>query len=389
MAKSSQPNVSAIARAIAQAPDADEILTAAAPAPAKLTPAIAEELNAGDLGNIHADEDANDALLRALGELGDEAAQARVIVSRQSSDPRVKNSYVCEWYACDFSIAQLAAGFGGGNYVYKVIAPGGQFLTRGKLSIEEPKNPAAVRGISGPREDAAPDTAAAITKAILEAIKPLIERPQKSTVDLLNELKMMREVFAPAGGVVAEPKTLVQSLREAAELQTVLRGLAGPGGESGGGDSAFTPVILKLLDQFGPLFTEKLKAAPPVADAPQLAPPAVDAAPDAAAGTPPAPVLTEGGDMSLAFRRALADLAAQARAGKDANLYANIVYDRITDQSVIVDLCTRADWWEYLCNLNNDIRPYAAWFTALHAELAALAAADGLIPAPVPLPPAA
>jgi hypothetical protein len=371
----------------------------------------ADELNAGGLGPaggdavVGEDSDATDSLMRVLTELGDDAGQARVIVSRAAKDPREKPAYICSWYASEFSLDQLSAGYGGGVYLYRVVTPTNQIITRGKVSIEEPKNAAVLRTVAHVDTPPAGGGAADIAAAILAALKPIIDRPQKSTADVMQELKLYKEIFSPSVVAPVEPvpqKSVVVQLKEAMELQTLLSGFAG-GADRGGGDS-FSPIMVKLIEQFGPLFAEGLKnakanAAPAGApvqtvDAPALpaavAPPAAgdNLKPETGA---PAPAQAEGDDVGLMMKMALMDLAQQARAGKDPALYANVVYDRIPDDAIIVGLCTQADWWETLCNINGDIRPYLDWFTALRAELIRLAIEDQLLNADgtaAPNPPA-
>lgn len=354
-----------------------------------------EQLNAGGIRDMPDDSefdgDPNEGLFSALAELGDNAGQARVVVYRKPTDPRNKPAYVNEWFAVDFKISELAAAFGGGSYQYRVMGADGRFLTRGLLNIEEPKNPGVIRSTNAPAPVGT--DGAEIANAILAAIKPLIDRPQKSTLDLLGELKMMREVFAPPPGVAAAPATTpMDELKKMFEFNAMLDKLRGSGGGDSGGGSVWGEAMAKLVEQFAPSIVETLKAgaaakaagvdpAPAQLTAP-VQPAAVDPIPNNNPAASGAPVQPAGEiDMNLQLKLALSALASKAQANADPALYAHVVYDNLPDDATIIDLCTRIDWFEYLCKVNDAIKPFHAWFISLRADLVNVAIEDGLLDA--------
>lgn len=88
--------------------------------------------------------------------------------------------------------------------------------------------------------------------------------------------------------------------------------------------------------------------------------------------------------FKLQLKMALSMLVDKAAANADPNLYAAMVWDNISDDKLLQDVLTRADWFEYLSAFNDGIKPYHAWFISLHAELVEIAKAENFLPVDAP-----
>lgn len=223
-----------------------------------------------------------------------------------------------------------------------------------------------------PRAEPA-DMAAVVSSALVEQGRRLEEllrqvlpaRAPESDESLLNRLKLMRDVFAPAGGGArgggAEAITVfLQGLNLGRSLE--------PHGSAGTSD-----VLLETVKTLGPELARVVREGqaaqqrlPAKRDRnPPLATAAAPAAP------PPAPAAPGQPAMTPEIRKLLDLLLDAAARDADPELYAELVIDQVGVDE-LTQLAAMGDPVELLAGLEPRVRERLDWFRELHAAMEAL-----------------
>jgi len=286
-------------------------------------------------------------MLELMEQLG-EKEESKVRVWRQGKTSR-DVTYIDEFPPGDFSMQMLKyPPYGGGTFRLYGAHKGGCLFNR-KIQVE----PAPFQ----PPSNTGPDIGAILaaiqeqgrqfqTMLLANAVQ---SKPVESRMDMLNEIRAMKELFTPpqvAAPIPIEKKDTVATLKEALELKTLFDSLGGGGGE---GINPMVTVGLSMLEKF----VELAKAQKPAA-----LPAPVEAAPPEA--ELPAPVPLED-TIPPDVLNLIGVIINAAERDSSPEIYAEMIYGDAPDE--VLDLLANDPlWFEKLSALNERIPPLKAWF---------------------------
>lgn len=322
------------------------------------------------------------AMNNIMAELGgSNGASGYANIYREEPIPggRKKRVYMGKLDASNFVgggfVEEIKQQFGAGDYEISVYAAGHRGVYK-KSHISIARDPAAVGQVS-----AAPDNTAAIVAAIeangdrtLQAILALAQAnqsPQASTLDKLQELKMMADIFksnAPA----AQPVDFSQFMamfKLGAEMAS---------NGAGDGDNAWAS---KMIDTFGKPMLDMI-TSPAVAPAglparrpnpqPRIAPPAQPKQPATATQEQP------GMNPLMAFF--LNQLKSKAARDLPVEPEADDILNRLqpAEADQLVELIGSDDWREKIARFTSAANEYPDWFGRLRDTVLKYHAEDKL-----------
>jgi hypothetical protein len=305
------------------------------------------------------------ALNNVLAELGASTDDVKgfITVFKESMTGNTK----IEKYMGRYSVTDYAQGnlldtlqntYGSGKYHIRVYHPGGRGLAANKW-IDIADNP----NFQPPQTQTQSAPQAVDLSPILQVMQQGFEKmftaltqnqpKQKTTLESLQEMALMRDIFAPANS--ATPVQPVTQIMDAMKLGMEMAAM----NAGGDGNNAWA---MKAMDMFGkPIIDAVLSAqhAAPVNHAPRPVTPAI-AAPGAVQ-----PIITEDENaMSLMMKGYFVVLSKAAQNNKPVEEYANEILDMIPASELPdFDAMLRApDWQARLATQTKAVNEYPVWF---------------------------
>lgn len=307
------------------------------------------------------------ALANVLADLGG-VSDAKVNIHRIL--PGKGQEFVASYSPELFSVENLQAEFGGGEYQIYVRAEG-QIRTRRVIRVAEPKktvtptvdNSAQFQSLAEMIAESNRRNAELMTQT-LQAIAANQPKP-KSTLELLQEMKMMRELMGVGAATQADPmdamlkhfelfKTLAPRDHEPSGMEVMLEGLKSiaPVLAQGAARQNAAPALYPPVPKPGP-FSQPVLTNP----------------------TEPAPITPEPSqpiqgneDMNLAQQFIINMLVSNAAADNDPSPYANMLIDTMGAEQAR-QAAETPDWFEQLCKARPDAAPYKEWFDELRQTI--------------------
>ena len=274
--------------------------------------------------------------------------------------PNRKESFVGNIEAQNFDPAVVKERFGGGDYIFKGYNEKNQIDFRAEISIEgkpkiEVEGPVTIdHQTQKPQQDMQQlvTMMAESNRTMIAELARLITKPEKSTADVLNEIKAYKDIFSPASAVpVAQP---VDQLMSAMKMGAELAGMNG----GGDGNQAW---LLKAMDTFGKPIMDAIASG-------QLAQqqPARIAAPASPQARIPAQP-TEDNPMNLMMKGYIGILTRAAKQNEEVEGYANTILDLIPESDFTqFEVMIRADdWQQRMAMYAPSVNDYPGWFLNL------------------------
>jgi len=337
------------------------------------------------LDDAYVDEDIDDvtALNNVLAELGisTDAAKGFITVYKEKISIGVKS----EDYLGKFTVTEYANGnlldhlqntFGGGRYHIRVYAPGGRGMVLAANKWIDIAGDAKVAALSASPSVSQQIDLSPILSAInqqqqnFERLLSTLAGSQpkpKTTTEVLMELQMMRDIFAPTNvAPVAAPVTqFMDAMKMGMEMAAMNSG--------GEGNNAWA---MKAMEMFGKPIMDAVMSG-------QLKP-EVRTIPARALPTPAAiPVLptetqTEDDAMGLMLKGYLKMLQRAAAQNEPTDGYADTILNLIPDSSMSeFESMLRADDWPVkMATHSPAVNQYPVWFSSLRATLIEFIDAD-------------
>lgn len=303
------------------------------------------------------------ALNNVLAELGeDDAGGGFVTVFRETIEASGKkpDEYLERFPASEFSLDNLKARWGAGKYKISVYQEG-RILTRKVITIAKDPNAVAPIATAAPAATDLSPILSAIQQSnekTIGAIMALAQGQAKtpSRTEMLQEMQIMREMFAPAGGSPApQPYNPIELMKLGMEMAN---------GGSGGGESN-NSWFNKMMETFGPALVPALTSAvtpkEPARRASTVALPAPVARPDPLPSTP-----TEN-PVNIIIAQYLNMLKTAASKQAPVEEYADSILNSIPSAEIpgLEEMLKPADWREKTRQYTDAIELYPDWFTSL------------------------
>lgn len=299
------------------------------------------------------------AVADLLAELGDTAAMVRVY--RQGKTAR-DLELIDEVPVADFSPMMLAyPPYDGGTFRIHARSDGGIIANR-VLRVQR-KSPA----------HAAPDVSAVLTPAgvadmIAQALAralPAAMAPADTEEKILQRMKMMRDIIAPAGSPATVAPSINDRIGELSQLLTLGRMLNPAPSlvtDNDGKPDLMSTMLSKGIDVFGKIMEgqQMTNAARLAGGAPQVMLPNP---------TPALPATEQdANEMQIIVKFALKRACDAAAGGEAPDTYADGIYDDIPEE-VLQSMATETDWFARLVQLVPACANHAPWFSQVRDAL--------------------
>jgi hypothetical protein len=320
-----------------------------------------------DMPDDPPEDDPDDvALANVVAELGNDSADA--VVNVYQIDDKKGRAFVGTFSPVDFSIALIQTQFGAGEYRVEV-RQNKKWLKKTTVRIAAPKNnplliPAQVPQVetgkiietmqSGFKEMG---TMFANALAGLAANQP---KP-KTTMEMLQELQMMREIMGgnqPAAPAGPDPMKLFEMATEIADKINPRQG------EPGAGE-----IVLNAIKEFGPVISQAAQNA--AMNRPQVTPITPQLHQSQAPVLQQNPNVPENEQMNLAAamqaqarKMYLNLLIGNAEKDNDPATYAQLMLD-VAGEEQALEFANAPDWFERLCAEEPRAAAHRAWFDEL------------------------
>lgn len=306
------------------------------------------------------------ALNNVLAELGaDEEGGGFVVVNREDIQPNGKRDdvYIDRFPASEFSLENLKSRWGAGRYKISVYNSGGAGLATRKV-ITIAKDPTAITAVTAPAPVATDLTP--ILQTMQQGFKEMInvmmqsQPKQVSRAEMLQEMAIMREMFAPAPGAAPQQFNPVEMMKLGIEMA-----------QGGGGGDGNNSWVNKMLETFGPALAPALAGAvTPQAHAPvprQIAAPVARPDPLIEQSQPD----NEEASMAIMMTQYLNFLKSAAIKNAPVEEYADSILNSIPESAVSdLEAILRPDnWRDQLRGKTTVADQYPVWFTALRDVL--------------------
>lgn len=307
------------------------------------------------------------ALNNVLAELGaDEAGGGFVTVFRETIDSQGKkpDEYLERFQASDFSLDSLKERWGHGKYKINVYQDG-RILTRKVITIA--RNPNApiptTAPVSSPSTDLTPilNAIQQSNEKMIAAMMALAQGQQKapSRTEMLNEMAIMREMFAPS-----QPQA--QQQFNPVELMKLGMEMANGGGGGGDGNNSW---VNKMLETFGPALVPAItQAVTPRETAPHKS---AIALPVSRPDTTTAISNPEENPVNGLIYNYLNMLTRAAEGKAPVEEYADSILSMIppSNTTELEALLKPDDWREQMRKRTTVVEQYPEWFTGLRNTL--------------------
>ena len=314
-------------------------------------------------------------LNNVLAEIGADSEETSfVTVFRESIEPGGKktNEYLERFSSGGFSLDNLKARWGAGKYEIRVYKDG-RILTRKVITIAKdpytPNMPAQVT----PALDLSP-ILAAIQKsnegviAGIMALAQSMKQTGPTRAEMLSEMQIMRDMFAPQSGQPAQNFNVLDALKLGAEMAQ-----KGGGAVTGESDNAW---VGKVIDMFGPALVpaltgataEKTHATPRQATLPA---PAARPAPVETQPQPQPQPQPEDDPVNGLIYNYLNMLKRAASQNAPVDEYADSILSMVPASNIadLENLLKPADWREQLRKKTTAVEEFPVWFTQLRDTL--------------------
>lgn len=282
--------------------------------------------------------------------------------------PNRREQFITKLDVADFDPEIIKGRFGGGDFIIKAYDDHSKIRLNQRLSIEgAPIIESAVQSgqqASAPAVDvgalvaAMQDSNAQLLAGLAQIMRPA---PAPSRAEMLQEMAMMREMFAPAQVPVAQSDPIAMLLK-GIELSRTLQTPAT--GEATGMD-----VLLESIRSFAPAISTVVAQGQEhkkVAHQKQPHPIPAQAVPGQAALAVPEIKPIEDKNMLLKYY--LGVLCGYAAQNRDVSLYADLIADNL-NYSQLSELLSKPNTVDYLATLDPRVNDNRAWFDSVVSEL--------------------
>lgn len=274
-----------------------------------------------------------------------------------------KLSYVYETHPADFKISDLRDIYGGGKFRIFIHAPvDGRLVLQASptIFVEEIKQPIATANVSQPERNS---EILLIAQAMQEGFKQLGEliissrpaqqiMPQKSTLEMLQEMAMMREILTPANSASTNVN-FEQSIGMFQKGLEMAKGLV----PAPVGEATSTDVLLEAVKSLLPAIANAAMNQPQVTlSQPIMSQPQAELL--------PRQPITEEQKMFNMRRLYLGMLCDKAAKNADVNLYAELAMDSLTDEEIL-SVIDSPQPLEILAQINPRVNEHPEWFGKL------------------------
>lgn len=328
-------------------------------------------------------EDYVDPFTRAAQELGASGDYGRVEiyrVKRTLSGPL--EAFVGPMSLEEFNYVEVQRRYGGGEFRFRLKDGNGRIKKQVTQTFEGepivPRQPSSQQVVqSHESRSEGNETLMRALGAIMEQNNALLteirnsrQTPQKSTLEIAQELAALKALFSD--GPRPDPFQMftqtIGLIKETGLME----------GAGGGGATTEMDLFKTLIEKFGPAFMAGIQkdqnAAidnppaipfnPHAGMATQTASPPVSVAPIRPNPNPPA----QADPQMMQLKMALRFLCVKAVEGGDADLYADLVMDNASDEELRA-LFSSPQWLEQLASVFPDVRNHSAWFAKLKAAI--------------------
>lgn len=283
--------------------------------------------------------------------------------------PNRKEQFICKIDIADFDPEYIKGRFGGGEFRVKAYDGKSRLKLNQSLSIEGDPiiERQAQTGMAVVQNQSQALDIGQLMAAMQESNKQLLmglvqvlqpQQQNNSRADMLNEMLTMKELFSNGNQGGDSTSMLLKGIELAKSLTPI------EGGTTSGMD-----VLMETIKNFGlpiaqMMSQEKTRQAQPrhVQKQPHSAPLQLEGAP-----VVPTPQQAEQEQNDM-LKYYLSMLCAHAAAGKDPQLYADLVADNLNEQQA-AQLLSLPDVVAYMGGINPDVLAHRAWFEALVGEL--------------------
>jgi hypothetical protein len=283
--------------------------------------------------------------------------------------PQQKELFICKIEADEFDPETIKARFGGGTFIIKAYDVNNKIRLKQFISIEgdpiiESNKPVSSVAAPAPTSDLT-SLLQVMQQGFEKMLSAMTSQPKpKSTLEFVQEITAMRELFAPAAPAVSAADQFMNGIKMGADLAAM---------NGGGGDNAWA---LEAMRTFGRPIMEAVvagKTKPALSPAHRTLP-----APGAAKVEQPAASTQEENPVNLILKGYIAILGNAAAQNADVADYADEVLDTLTPaQLPEVEAILRADDWQaQLARHSRAVNDYPVWFAALRNQIIEFIDAD-------------
>lgn len=296
------------------------------------------------------------ALMRVISQLGSDD-EAMVMIYRQGTKYE-EQIYIDECPPSEFRLSMLQEEpYNGGTFRIHVRGQGKTgFLANRKIKVQ----PKAIKAAP-----AGPDPIVAALaqmqqqqQQFMKDMAAMMQRPavtQQSPMDLLMQMKMLKELTTPA----VAPSPAMDQMAMMKQMFNMAKELSELSGNGGADESP----ILRGLEKFALPFLSTMQAQnAQQAQAMQPAPAAAPPAPP-----PAAPTTTEQAEEDenmMMLRYYIGQLIAKAAGGSDPGIYADLILDNAPDE-LIEQYILPDDWQARLVKIEPNVAQHSAWFAQM------------------------
>jgi len=277
-----------------------------------------------------------------------------------------------EWLALD--VDGVKDNYGAGDYRIRVYDEHSK--VRGNRGFSIARLP-TLNAVPAPPVAQAPSEhiASVVANAVAATLAPVLERLASATGNresFLRELVQYKTLFAPVAAAASlpmpAPNDPLDMLRKVLDISKDLK--------SDGAEKTVSDVMLELLQQFGPVLTERMQQMRAASGAAGAAPQArgIVAGP-VLPTTPTGATQVQSAEDSMRF--SVSFLVAQAEMKKDPELYADVVLDQLPQDWIEQSMSMTTDeLLALLATLDPRVNQHAEWFRELHTKMKELTAPD-------------
>lgn len=197
------------------------------------------------------------------------------------------------------------------------------------------------------------------------------QQPAIASAPATDPIAMMAGLMNAMQGM----KEFIQPQQTGDNMTMFLKGIELAKDITGGGaETNFNDTVIKLGKEFLPSLINIAQTAPPTPGTPSLQRPPQPTPPGQPQLSGAQPV-TETPGQDATFKMQIDMLVAQAAAGKDAGIYADLIGDNVPAEQIQAFI-TRPDMIEYLTQFNPLVSNHRQWFESLRSELQEILTVD-------------
>lgn len=295
----------------------------------------------------------DDAFSRIRALCGASTSPVKLALYRCVPNSR-KENYICDLETADFSPEVIKSRFGGGEFTVKAYNEKSKLTLNQRLCIEGDPVIAAPP-LPGAHVAPALDVTALIAgmqesnRTMLAGLAQMLQPQQNSEIQVLEKMAMYKNLFAqPQQPQANSLDMFMKGLEFAREVIP----------KNGGAETTGMDVMLEAVKGFAPALgelTHKINAQSAVASTAALQNPGIQ---------PQSQLQNEDAMLKMY----LTMLVNYAKAGKDPQLYAELIADNLNDDQ-LSQLLSENDLMAKLISMNGDIANYRPWFESVIKEM--------------------